>query len=118
MSENLQKGTQSLMKAAWLIALITVFSKFIGFFRDIVIANFYGAGLVSDSYFYAYQIPSLALILLGGVGGPFHSAVVAVFSKLSFCKWFWAIKSPVEGIKRLMPKSALAEQFIQPVSCV
>lgn len=82
MSEDIQKGTQSLMKAAWLIALITVLSKLIGFFRDVVIANFYGAGLVSDAYFYAYQIPSLSLILLGGVGGPFHSATVAVFSKL------------------------------------
>ena len=81
MSENLQKGTQSLMKAAWLIAVITVFSKVIGFFRDIVIAKYYGAGMVSDAYFYAYQIPSLSLILLGGVGGPFHSATVAVFSK-------------------------------------
>ena len=48
MSENLQKNTQSLMKAAWLIALITIFSKFIGFFRDIVIANFYGAD-ISDA---------------------------------------------------------------------
>lgn len=82
MSEDIQKGTQGLMKAAWMIALITVFSKLIGFFRDIVIANFYGAGMVSDAYFYAYQIPSLSLILLGGVGGPFHSATVAVFSKL------------------------------------
>lgn len=74
--------TTSLLKAAWLIAVITVFSKLIGFIRDIVIANFYGASAVSDAYFYAYQIPSLALLLLGGVGGPFHSATVAVFSKL------------------------------------
>lgn len=74
--------TTSLLKAAWLIAVITIFSKFIGFIRDIVIAAVYGASTVSDSYFYAYQIPSLALLLLGGVGGPFHSATVAVFSKL------------------------------------
>lgn len=47
-----------------------------------VIANYYGASTVSDAYFYAYQIPALAIILLGGVGGPFHSATVAVFSKL------------------------------------
>ena len=47
-----------------------------------VVANFYGATLVSDAYFYALQIPSLAIIILGGVGGPFHSAAVAVFSKL------------------------------------
>lgn len=74
--------SQSLLKAAWLIAFVTIISKFMGFFRDIVTANYYGAGLTSDAYFYAYQIPALALILLGGVGGPFHSATVAVFAKL------------------------------------
>ncbi len=74
--------TPSVLKAAWLIALVTIASKFIGFARDMVVANFYGATLVSDAYFYALQIPSLAIIILGGVGGPFHSATVAVFSKL------------------------------------
>lgn len=72
----------NILKAAWLIALVTIASKFIGFARDMVVANFYGATLVSDAYFYALQIPSLAIIILGGVGGPFHSATVAVFSKL------------------------------------
>lgn len=76
-----EKAT-SVLKAAWLIAVVTIISKLIGFIRDIVIANYYGASLVSDAYYYAYQIPSLSLILLGGVGGPFHSATVAVFSKL------------------------------------
>ena len=73
---------QGVLKAAWLIALVTIASKLIGFVRDMVVANFYGATLVSDAYFYALQIPSLAIIILGGVGGPFHSAAVAVFSKL------------------------------------
>ena len=82
MKDNSVEKTESILKSAWMIAVVIVVSKFVGFLRDIVIANFYGAGLVSDSYFYAYQIPSLALILLGGVGGPFHSAVVSVFSKL------------------------------------
>lgn len=72
----------SLLKAAWLIAFVIIISKFVGFIRDICIANYYGAGLVSDAYFYAYQIPSLAIILMGGVGGPFHSATVSVFAKL------------------------------------
>ena len=76
-----EKAT-SVLKAAWIIAVVTIISKLIGFIRDIVIANYYGATLVSDAYYYAYQIPSLSLILLGGVGGPFHSATVAVFSKL------------------------------------
>ena len=76
------KDGENILKAAWLIALVTIASKFIGFARDMVVANFYGATLVSDAYFYALQIPSLAIIILGGVGGPFHSATVAVFSKL------------------------------------
>lgn len=71
-----------LFKAAWWIAVIILLSKIAGFLRDIVVANYYGAGVVSDAYFYAYQIPALALVILGGVGGPFHSATVAVFSKL------------------------------------
>ena len=50
--------TPSLLKAAWLIAVVTIFSKLIGFIRDVVIANYYGASMVSDAYFYAYQIPA------------------------------------------------------------
>ena len=80
--ENTKNETMGVLKAAWLIALVTIASKLIGFVRDMVVANFYGATLVSDAYFYALQIPSLAIIILGGVGGPFHSATVAVFSKL------------------------------------
>lgn len=80
--EQGKSNTTSVLKAAWLIAVVTIVSKLIGFVRDIIIANYYGASLVSDAYYYAYQIPSLSLILLGGVGGPFHSATVAVFSKL------------------------------------
>ena len=82
MKKTNKDETQSVLKAAWLIALVTIASKFMGFVRDMVVANFYGATLVSDAYFYALQIPSLAIIILGGVGGPFHSAAVAVFSKL------------------------------------
>ena len=78
---NEDKGP-SVLRAAWLIAVVTIVSKLIGFIRDVVIANCYGASTVSDAYFYAYQIPALAIILLGGVGGPFHSATVAVFTKI------------------------------------
>lgn len=86
-NENVVSGNEdnkgpSLLKAAWLIAVVTIVSKLIGFIRDVVIANCYGASTVSDAYFYAYQLPALAIVLLGGVGGPFHSATVAVFSKI------------------------------------
>ena len=63
----IKKEAPSIIQAAWMIALVTIASKFIGFARDMVVANFYGATLVSDAYFYALQIPSLAIIILGGV---------------------------------------------------
>ncbi len=72
----------NLLKISIMIALVTILSKFAGFFRDVIIAKAYGATLVSDAYFYASQFPALAIILLGGLGGPFHTATVAVFSKL------------------------------------
>lgn len=82
MEEAQDNKGPSILKAAWLIAVVTVVSKLIGFIRDVVIANCYGASTVSDAYFYAYQLPALAIVLLGGVGGPFHSATVSVFSKI------------------------------------
>ena len=77
-----EEKTTSILKAAWLIAVVTVISKLVGFLRDVVVANYYGASLASDAYFYAYQFPALAVTLLGGIGGPFHSATVAVFTKI------------------------------------
>jgi putative peptidoglycan lipid II flippase len=38
--------------------------------------------MVSDAYFEAFQLPSFAVVLLGGLGGPFHTATVAIFSRL------------------------------------
>ena len=75
-------SSQGLIKSAGLIVIVILLSKIAGFLRDIIVANYYGASLVSDAYFYAYQIPALAIVILGGMGGPFHSATVSVFSKL------------------------------------
>lgn len=72
----------SLLKAASLIAAVTVFSKLLGFLRDWAVMYVYGTSLVSDAYYAAFQLPAFAIILLGGLGGPFHTATVAVFSRL------------------------------------
>ncbi len=72
----------SLLRAAGLIAVVTVFSKFLGFLRDWAIMYVYGTSLTSDAYFAAFQLPAFSIVLLGGLGGPFHTATVAVFSRL------------------------------------
>ena len=72
----------SLLKAAGLIALVTIFSKVLGFARDWAVMYVYGTSLVSDAYYAAFQLPSFAIVLLGGLGGPFHTTTVSVFSRL------------------------------------
>ena len=84
MSDNTtaNNNSQNLLKSATLIVIVILLSKIAGFLRDVIVANYYGASIVSDAYFYAYQIPALAIVILGGMGGPFHSATVSVFSKI------------------------------------
>lgn len=72
----------SLLKAAGLIAAVTIFSKMLGFARDWAIMYAYGTTVVTDAYYAAFQLPAFAIILLGGLGGPFHTATVAIFSRL------------------------------------
>lgn len=78
-----QKVAQkSVLRAAGLIAAVTILSKILGFARDWAIMNVYGVSLASDAYFSAFQIPSFAIVLLGGLGGPFNTATVAIVAKM------------------------------------
>jgi putative peptidoglycan lipid II flippase len=72
----------SLMKAAGLMAVLLMVSKVAGLLRDLIIAQQFGFTLVTDAYFAAFQLPQFSLILLGGLGGPFHTATVSVFTRL------------------------------------
>ncbi|WAS05714.1 murein biosynthesis integral membrane protein MurJ [Gloeomargaritales cyanobacterium VI4D9] len=73
--------TRSLARIAGLVAVATILSKILGLFREQAIAAAFGVGVVADAYSYAYVIPGFLLILLGGINGPFHSAIVSVVSK-------------------------------------
>lgn len=74
-------ASPSLWKSAVFIAGVTLIAKALGFFRDWQIFHVYGASLATDAYFAAVQLPWYSVILLGGLGGPFHSMVVALFGK-------------------------------------
>ncbi|MCS7031702.1 MAG: murein biosynthesis integral membrane protein MurJ [Gloeomargarita sp. SKYG116] len=71
----------SLTRVAGLVAIATLVSKVLGLLREQAIAATFGVGVVADAYSYAYVIPGFLLILLGGINGPFHSAIVSVVSK-------------------------------------
>lgn len=72
----------SLLRAASLIAFLSLVSKVVGLFRDQIIAYYCGLSAVTDAYQVASLIPvQFALIMLGGLNGPFHSAVVSTLTR-------------------------------------
>ena len=82
MSTN-QKPSRTLASIAGIVAVATLISKLFGLVREQLVAAAFGVGPVVNAYAYAYVIPGFLLILLGGINGPFHSALVSVLAKRS-----------------------------------
>lgn len=76
-----KKSSPSLAGIASIVALATLVSKVFGLVREQTIAAAFGVGDVINAYAYAYVIPGFLLILLGGINGPFHSALVSALAK-------------------------------------
>lgn len=84
MSEDLKDTktpARSLLGIASIVAVATLISKILGLLRQVAIAAAFGVSAAYDAYNYAYVIPGFLLVLLGGINGPFHSAIVSVLSK-------------------------------------
>ena len=81
MAKTPGSGGRSLRSIALLVALATGLSKVAGLLRQQAIAAAFGVGAAYDAFNYAYVLPGFLLILLGGINGPFHSAMVSVMAK-------------------------------------
>ncbi len=64
------------------ISLGTFLSKSFGFFRQVIIAAAFGVGVVYDAFNYAYIIPGFLIIILGGINGPLHNAIVTILTPI------------------------------------
>jgi putative peptidoglycan lipid II flippase len=82
-TESSKSPRRSLTNIAVIVAIATLISKIAGLLRQVAIAAAFGVGPAFDAYNYSYVIPSFFLILLGGINGPFHSAIVSVLAKRS-----------------------------------
>jgi putative peptidoglycan lipid II flippase len=76
-----KKPSRSLAGIAGIVAIATLISKIFGLVRQQAIAAAFGVGPAAGAYNFAYVIPGFLLILLGGINGPFHSAIVSVLAK-------------------------------------
>lgn len=69
----------SLFKSIATFGGFTLLSRFTGFARDMVLANFLGAGAVSDAFFVAFKLPNFFRSLFGE--GAFTTAFVPMLSQ-------------------------------------
>lgn len=75
------KGMGSLARVAGIVAIATALSKVLGMVRQLLIAASFGSGTDYSAFGVAYILPGFIFILLGGINGPFHSAMVSVLKK-------------------------------------
>ncbi len=80
------------------VSVSTLASRILGYLRDMLIANFFGAGLVADAFFVAYRIPNLLRRLLGE--GALSASFIPVFTEYLTTK-------PKEEAQRLARISGL-----------
>ena len=59
------KKESSLIKSTFIIMVVSVISRMVGFIRDMLIANGFGAGMYTDAYNIAVTIPETIFTLIG-----------------------------------------------------
>jgi putative peptidoglycan lipid II flippase len=79
---EIKKSSPSVGNIAKVVAIATLLSKLFGLVRQQIITTAFGISSVTNAYTYAYNVlPSFFLVMLGGINGPFHSALVSVLAK-------------------------------------
>ena len=74
-----QKETHQISRAAGLIGVATFGSRILGFVRDVILANLFGANAAADAFYIAYRIPNLLRELFAE--GSMSSAFIPVFTE-------------------------------------
>lgn len=72
-------SNRGIIKSTSIISLGTLFSRLLGFIRDIILAKLFGTGQSADAFFVAFRIPNMFRDVLGE--GATNSTVVPVFAE-------------------------------------
>ena len=67
----------SVIKSILTVGGWTMVSRVLGFVRDLLIANFLGAGMIADAFFVAFKLPNLFRSLFAE--GAFNVAFLPLF---------------------------------------
>ncbi|KAA0876656.1 murein biosynthesis integral membrane protein MurJ [Nitrincola tapanii] len=72
-------GKKGLLRSSGVVGLMTLLSRVLGLVRDVVVANYFGAGGQADAFFVAFKIPNFLRRLFAE--GAFAQAFVPVLSE-------------------------------------
>lgn len=75
----MKDSQKKITKSIGIVSLGTFTSRIVGYIRDVLIANRFGASLVSDAFFVAWRIPNTLRELLGE--GALSAAFIPVFTE-------------------------------------
>lgn len=70
---------QGLAQSAAMISIFTLLSKFLGFIREIMIADRFGSGMETDTYFVAM---TATVIIVGTLGAALNTTLIPIFSEI------------------------------------
>ncbi|AKL97858.1 murein biosynthesis integral membrane protein MurJ [Endomicrobium proavitum] len=80
----MEQEHKTLTKNAGKTAFGTTLSRILGYARDMLVANVFGAGMFADAFYAAFRIPNLFRRLFGE--GSFSAAFIPVFSQYLHAK--------------------------------
>lgn len=72
-------NTKKVAKSAAMIAVFTLFSKFLGFIREMLIAYKFGSGYETDTYFVAM---TATVLIMSTVGAALNTTLIPIFSEI------------------------------------
>jgi len=73
--------TGKLLHVAGVVGTASAAAKMIGMVREMAIASCFGIGAAVDAFSFAFILPGFFAALLGGINGPFHSAVASAMMR-------------------------------------
>lgn len=83
-SSTIEKKTPRLLRLAGTVAGMTLFSRIMGFVRDVILAQIFGASPAFDAFLVAQKLPNFMRRLFGE--GAFAQAFVPVMSELKMTR--------------------------------
>lgn len=108
---------ESITVAAMIVAVSSLLSRFLGIFRDRILASEFGAGDALDIYYAAFRIPDLIfnLLVLGALSAGFVPVLTSLI-KDDKCRWLPFCQSPNKEAwnlaNRIINQTAISVAFL------